>query len=126
MMPQPVRKVTHVITGLNDGGAENALFRLVKNDSRATHTVISMLDDGKYGPLMIQLDINVHTLNMERGTFRMADMLALRKLLQRINPDVIQTWMYHADLVGGIAARMAGIKNINWGIRHSTFSDEGR
>jgi glycosyltransferase involved in cell wall biosynthesis len=33
--------------------------------------------------------------------------------------------MYHADLLGGIAARMAGIKNIIWGIRTTDVNAAG-
>jgi glycosyltransferase involved in cell wall biosynthesis len=38
--------------------------------------------------------------------------------IRRSKPDIVQTWMVHADLVGGIAARLAGIKMIVWGIRN--------
>ena len=31
---------------------------------------------------------------------------------QKINPDIVQTWMIHADLIGGLTARLIGIKNI--------------
>ena len=41
------------------------------------------------------------------------------KIIKKINPDVVQTWMPHCDLMGGIIARLAGIKNVYWGVHHS-------
>jgi len=38
------------------------------------------------------------------------------------HPDVIQTWMYHADLIGGVAAKFSGGIPITWGIHHTTIN----
>jgi glycosyltransferase involved in cell wall biosynthesis len=59
---------------------------------------------------------------MKRGIFNFRAFLSLRELLKRIAPDVVQTWMYHADLFGGIAAKLAGCKKIIWGIHNYNIS----
>lgn len=115
------KKITHIITGLNNGGAEAVLFRLCVNDLDNQHIVISLMDLGKYGPLLLDKGIDVHCLNMPQGKVTLKGLIKLYKLLKKLKPDVVQTWMYHADLIGGVVARLVGIKNIYWNIRHSTL-----
>ena len=113
--------ITHIITGLNDGGAEGVLYRLCTHDTENRHVVISLMDEGKYGPRLIASGVDVHCLNMPRGRVTISGLFNLYRLLRQIRPDVVQTWMYHADLLGGVVARLAGIKAICWGIRHSNL-----
>jgi glycosyltransferase involved in cell wall biosynthesis len=47
--------------------------------------------------------------------------IRLVRRLKALKPDVVHTWMYHADLLGGLAARLAGIGAIGWCIRHSNL-----
>ncbi len=112
--------VIHIITGLNDGGAEGVLFRLCLSDKYNNHIVVSMMDGGKYGPLLLENGIKVHCLNMRPNRISLAGLLKLYRIIRKIKPDVVQTWMYHADLIGGIIARLSGINNVVWGVRHGT------
>lgn len=116
-----MQKILHVITGLNDGGAEGVLARLCLNCKRAKHVVISLTDAGKYGETLTAADITVRCLGMNPGRPSLFKFLALVRLIKMEQPDVIQTWMYHSDLLGGIAARMAGVKRVFWGIRMSSL-----
>jgi glycosyltransferase involved in cell wall biosynthesis len=117
-------KISFIITGLSTGGAETMLFKLLESldRSRFTPTVISLATQGEIGPRIESLGIPVHALGMMPGTPSPIKFMRLVRLLRDSRPDVVHTWMYHADLLGGLAARMAGIKQIVWGIRHSNLS----
>lgn len=111
----------HIITGLNNGGAEGVLFRLCKHDKKNEHIVISMMDMGKYGSMLLESGIEVVCLNLSPGSVTLAGIRKLYKIIKQNKPDVVQTWMYHADLIGGVIAKFAGVKNIFWNIRHTTL-----
>lgn len=111
----------HIISGLNNGGAEGVLYRLCKYDNRYQHIVISMMDEGKYGPLLRDAGVVVYCLNMPQGRVSFSGLWHLFKLIRQHNPDVVQTWMYHADLIGGVIAYLAGMRDIFWNIRHTTL-----
>jgi glycosyltransferase involved in cell wall biosynthesis len=114
-------KVVHIITGLNDGGAEGALSRLCINDKKNQHVVISLMGEGKYGSILRKSGIQVYTLGLSPNRPSILKFFSLIKILKLENPFVVQTWMYHADLFGGLAAKCSGIKRMFWGIRHSNL-----
>lgn len=115
--------VVHVITGLGDGGAEAVLYRLVTHDPENAHHVVSLTGEGKYGPLLRQAHVAVTTLDMPRGRVTWRGLRGLWQVLRTQRPDVVQTWMYHADLVGGIMGRLAGVPVV-WGV-HNLALDQG-
>ncbi len=117
---RPIR-VVHVISGLGLGGAETMLVRLAGRLDRHLFDswVVSMTDEGDYGPQLRAIGIPVETLGMRRGHPQLQGLISLTKLLRRARPDVVQTWMYHADLLGGLAARLTGRIPVVWGVRHT-------
>lgn len=117
-----VKKVVHIIIGLNVGGAELMLKRLVLHSQEKKefqHSVISLTDIGVIGSELKSKGIPVYSLGMQSAVSTPIVLLKIRKLLKELQPDVVQTWMYHADFLGGLAAKSMGIKNIIWGIRNS-------
>ena len=112
-------KVVHIITGLGDGGAEHTLYKVCKYDTINQHIVISLKDDGKYFSLLKKLGIEVYSFNFK--LYSINKFFSLIILLRSLKPDIVQTWLVHADFLGSIAARLAGIKNIIWNIRYSNI-----
>lgn len=117
-------KIIHIITGLDNGGAEAVLYRLCLSDKLSNHVVISLMDEGKYGSLLKDNFNKVYCLNMKPGRISMKALFKLYKIIRMISPDVVQTWMYHADLIGGVIARLAGINNVVWGVHHTNLKKD--
>ena len=115
-------KIIHIISGLGPGGAQVVLTRILENDKVNDHLVISMMDLGIYGDQIKKLNIPIYTLNFPKGKIRLKGLIKLYKILKSQRPDIVQTWMYHADLVGGLISRIAGVRNIYWNLRNSTFT----
>lgn len=116
-----MKTILHIISGLNNGGAEGVLYRLCKYDKKYQHIVVSMMDEGKYGPLLREAGVVMYCLNMPQGRVTFSGLWHLFKFIRQHKPDVVQTWMYHADLIGGVVARLAGVRNVFWNIRHTTL-----
>lgn len=112
--------VVHIISGLGHGGAETVLHRLLTAPIQSDrHCVITMGDAGVFGPRLRDAGIAVYALNMKSPAGAAKGLWRMYQLLRELRPDVVQTWMYHADLIGGVVARLAGIKAVAWGIRNS-------
>jgi len=118
-------KVLHVITGLGQGGAEAVLYRLVAASAPATeHVVVSLTSDLHHARRLQALGTEVHALGIGGGIASAGGLLRLKRIIADAAPDVVQTWMYHADLVGGLMARWAGTRAIVWGVRHSRLDSD--
>ena len=114
-------EVLHIITGLKKGGAETLLFNLCNFDKQHKHTIISLSDTEDSELFFYCPNVSVHSLNFPNGRVKIFGLYKLYKLIKKIKPNVVQTWMIHADLIGGIVARFAGIKNIVWGVHHTVL-----
>jgi glycosyltransferase involved in cell wall biosynthesis len=117
---KPIR-IVHLITELNTGGAEQMLYKLVTRTDRNAFAplVVSMTDRGPVGEKLANEGIPLLELGMRLGRPTPVGLLKLYRLLRKHDPDVLQTWLYHADLLGLIAGKAAATKRIVWGIRCS-------
>ena len=58
---------------------------------------------------------------MRSGRVPLGPFVRLVRLLRRQRPDLIMTWLYHADLIGTLAGRLARVRRIVWNLRNSDF-----
>ena len=112
--------ICHIIVDLDVGGAEMMLKRLIESQCHNTkfrHCVITFKSVGMVGLAISSLGIEVMALNIRSFRDVPTAIWHLVCFLRASRPHIVQTWMYHADLIGGLAALLAGCKNIIWGIR---------
>jgi len=116
-----------VITSLGVGGAEYMLKRLLSDEvtDKQQITIVSLMELGKIGVQLRDMGYQVYSLKMRSALSFVPVLFKLTRLLGNIKPDLVQTWMYHADLLGGLAAHRAGIRRIIWSI-HCTRVPAGR
>ncbi|MBU1229025.1 MAG: glycosyltransferase [Proteobacteria bacterium] len=113
-------KIMHVITGLNLGGAETWLTRLLLRlpAERFDCRVVSLLDGGVLAEAIRSMGVPVRSLGMGRGLPDPRGLWRLARMLRDFRPQVVQTWLYHADLLGLLAARLSGCgAAVSWGLR---------
>ncbi len=116
-------KIAHIITGLSTGGAEMMLLRLVKQQQPmgVDAVVFSLISDGELKPQLQADGIEVIDLNFPRGRLNFSGFLRLSRKLRDLKPDLVLCWMYHANLIGGLAARLAGSAPVLWSIHNTTL-----
>ena len=119
-------KVLHLITGLGIGGAESMLYKTVLGMDRSAfeNIIVVLKQNGATGEKLKNEGIPVYSLNLDKHFFPAAGMFSLYRLLKLHKPDIMQTWMYHADLCGLIVGKWAGVPNILWNIRCSRMDGD--
>ncbi len=85
------------------------------------HEVISIGQKAEIGTQLEELGINVRALDLNSNLANPFLLFRLKKWVAASNPDAVQTWMYHGDLIGGIGTRMAGSYPLSWGIHNTVL-----
>lgn len=116
------KRIAHVITGLETGGAERSLFNLLQSglQQRYDNHVISLSGMGHYGALLTQAGVPVYTLGLGEGAGLFGSYRKLRTLIARLSPAIVQGWMYHGNMAATAASIAMGPKPaVSWNIRQS-------
>src|SRR6267378_4478811 len=83
--------------------------------------VVSLTSLGVIGESLRAQGVKVHALGMSSVLDFPITLWRLSRLIRQCQPRIVQTWLYHADLMGGLAARLAGSCTVVWGVRSTTI-----
>jgi glycosyltransferase involved in cell wall biosynthesis len=84
-------------------------------------SVVSLTDRGAMGETMAARGVPVAALGGRRGAVRPSLLWRLVGVLREQAPDIVQTWVYHSNLLGGLAAQAAGRVPVIWNLRRGTL-----
>lgn len=121
-------KIAYIITGLNTGGAERQLTRIVKNTNKENLTpiVISMMDKGTLGEIIEQNNVKVYTLNMNSKIGIIKGVMNIFKILKVEKVDILVSFMFHATLLSRIISRFIHIPILISSIRSTNMGSKLR
>lgn len=111
-------KILHIITGLERGGAETMLTRLAPRLD-CPNIVVSLTSEGSLGPELQAAGVPVLALGLRRGRPSPAAIFRLRNIVKRERPTLLQTWLYHADLLGLLTSFFLHDVPVVWNLRCS-------
>ncbi|MGQ0810057.1 MAG: glycosyltransferase family 4 protein [Nitrospiraceae bacterium] len=116
-----VIRIVHIISNLEIGGAEFMLTKLVSSMDRHRflNVVISLTDRGQLADAIESSGIPVYCLGMVRGRPDVPSLPRLVRLLKDMKPTLVQSWLYHADLISLLATRFVRPTQLVWNVRCS-------
>jgi glycosyltransferase involved in cell wall biosynthesis len=142
MSPQPAIRVAFVNHTAELGGGEIALLELIRHlDTTRIQPVVILFAEGPLAPLLREV-AEVHILTLSPRVLKakkdglglhsllrggpalagLAFLYRLHRLLRSLKPEIVYTNSLKADLLGGIAGRLAGIPVI-WHVRDRIAPD---
>ena len=116
----PPLRVLHVITDLRVGGAETMLVKLLGavDRERIPAAVVSLVPGGELAAPLRELGVPVTELDLRPGHPDPRALWQLRRAVRDFAPDVVQAWMYHANLAATLATWGLPVPVV-WNIRHT-------
>ena len=120
-------RLLHVIDSLRTGGAERQLTAmLVRSDAqRFSHTVCALEGDGPDRAWLRAARIQVYALRRVPRREIVRTLRQLRALIREVEPDVVHTSLYWADVLGRTAAHLEG-KPVVTTLVNTTYERERR
>lgn len=106
------KRILHFITGLETGGAETQLLRILPEIQKYhENRVCCLRRRGSVGKLLERNGVPVHYLDA-KSVFDIFVIFRFYKVIKNFTPEILVTYLIHADLFGRIVGRLFGIKKI--------------
>lgn len=113
----PKKKILHLITGLEIGGAEMMLLKTLPRMQNDFDNRVCCIHG--HGPIGLKLEnegIPVYYLNL-KNIFDLGVISRFRKIIREFDPNILVTYLIHADLFGRVFGKIFGIQKIVCSVR---------
>ena len=117
-------KIIYITTSLGLGGAEKVLYEIIKEYKKEGILVVSLGEKDFFSSRLNHLGIKVEHLRLKNNIFFLIKLFKLIKILRGLKPGIVHTWLYKANIFGGIAAILSGHKLIYWSIHHDLENEQ--
>lgn len=117
-------RIVHIISHLNGGGSEAMLYKLIAHIDREVFDPAVIVLDGnsRLADKISAHGVSVYFMNMQNNLLSSWKILTLSRLINRLQPDIIQGWMYHANLAASLANQILGNRfPVVWNIRKTLY-----
>ena len=115
-------KIAHIITTLERGGAQKILTEITKTDkhNKIEHLIICLAYKTNYSEKLIRNGFNIKHLSGNSIFKFPIVLLNLLRIIFIYKPDLINTWLYHSDLIGSICKIFYPKIPIIWSVHHAS------
>ena len=112
-----------MITTLERGGAQRILYEVIKNNKNFNykHSVISLTEEKGFSRELKNSVDQIYHLNGKSIIELPIILLKVFLLIKKIKPDIIQSWLYHADFIISFLSVFIKKTPIIWTIHHATI-----
>jgi len=113
--------VFHIITGLDCGGAENMLLKLVQasDPKHYRHVVYVLTPAYTLLPAFAEAEVEVRMLNIHGLNGVIQALISVIWDVRKEQPKIVMSWLHHADLFAALVKVLQPQQRIIWNIRCS-------
>jgi len=123
-----IKRVLHIITDLNTGGAEMMLYKVLNylNNKDLESSIIVLMGKSSLSDKFERLGINIEYLYLDKERIpNIQSLIRLYSYTKMLKPEIIHGWMYHSNLAA-LFLKIILPKNIKiyWNIRQTLYKIE--